>query len=134
MIILFYKLIIVRMRSSIYLKKIFRICVFVFRISFFMFINISLLFIFVIIQIRKKRVYYYNIFKLLNVTPKFKIEIVINNVKLIFNKYYIYIFSWFENFLGVFTRFSLRIYITYNIVFIKDSIDCYCGKLFKFII
>ena len=46
-----------------------------------------------IIQIRKKRVYRYNIFKLLNITLKFKVEVIINNVKLIFNKYYIYIFN-----------------------------------------
>ena len=80
------------MRLSIYLKKRFKIYIFGSRISF-IFININLLFMFIIIQVRKKRVYYYNIFKFFNVIFKFKVEIVINNIKLIFGKYYICIYN-----------------------------------------
>ena len=93
--------------------------------------GVNLLFIFIIIKNREKSIYNNEILKFLDVTSKLKIKIVINNVELIFNKSYLCILNWFQDFLSIFSRFSSKNCVLYNITLIKNNIDNYRNKLFE---
>ena len=98
-----------------------------------MFADINSLFMFTIIKNREKSIYDNEILKFFNVSSKFKIKIVIYNIELIFNESYFYIFSWSQNLLNIFPRLSSRNCVSHNITLMKNDIDNYRNKLFKFI-
>ena len=92
LIILFYKLIFIRTRLLDSLKERFRYT-FKTNISILISIYVDLLFILIIIKIFKKEINYSSLFKLFKILIKLKINIIINKIKLILNKYYINIFN-----------------------------------------
>lgn len=89
-LILFYKPIIVK--TSILLKKFENIFRNIFK-KFFISIDVDLLNMFIIIKIDKKFIHDRDFFKFLNILSKFQIDIVVNNIKLIFDENYINIFD-----------------------------------------
>ena len=113
---------------STFLRSRIRFCIFVIII----FINIYLLFIFAFVEKCKKCINYRFVFRLFNVSLKFQIDIVINNVELIFNYRQIYIFYRSKNFLNIFSRFSTRNCVTHCVSFIKNDVDYYYNRFFKF--
>ena len=129
LIILLYEIVFVKTKRSSRLRRSFRNIL----ESFFMFIDVNLLFTFIIIKNREKSFHYNEIFRFLNVTSKFKVKIVIYNIKLIFNENSFCIFNWFQDLLNMFLRLSSRNCVSHNITFMKNNIDNYRNKLFEFI-
>ena len=56
-------------------------------------INVSLLFMFIIIKNREKSIYDNEIFRFFDVMSKLKIKIIVNNIELIFDESYLCIFN-----------------------------------------
>ena len=66
-----------------------------------------------------------------NVAFQFEVEIIINNVELIFNVREFNIFKGLKNTLNIFSRFSMINNISQNISFFEKRIDNNVNKKFK---
>ena len=126
---MFYGIVFVKTRRSSRLKKSFKSI----SESLFMFVDIDLLFMFIIIKNREKSIYDNKILRFFNVSSKFKVKIVIYNIELIFNKSYLCIFNWSQDLLNIFSKLFSRNCVSYNITLMKNNIDNYRNKLFEFI-
>ena len=98
-----------------------------------MFINVSLLFMFIIIKNNEKSIHYNKSLRFFDITSKLKIEIVVYNIELISDESYLCIFNWSQNFLSIFSKLLSKNCVSHNITFIKNNIDNYRNKFFKFI-
>ena len=99
---------IIKSKLSIYLNKEFKRRNFEFDILFsFIFIYINLLIIFKIIEIEKEILKNNIIFKTSNIASQLEVEIIINNVELIFNVNKLNIFKGSKNMLSIFLKFSM---------------------------
>ena len=98
---------IIKSKLSIYLNKKFKKRNFKFNILFsFMFICINSLIIFKIIKIEKKILKNNVIFKTSNIASQFEIEIIINNVELIFDVRELNILKNSKDTLNIFLKLS----------------------------
>ena len=98
---------IIKLKLSIYLNKKFKRRDFEFDILFFfIFTYINSLIIFKIIEIEKKILKNNAIFKTSNIAFQLEIEIIINNIELIFNVREFDIFKDLKNTLSISSRFS----------------------------
>ena len=123
---------IIKSKLSIYLNKEFKKRNFEFDIFFFfIFTYISLLIIFKIIEIEKKILKNNVVFEMSNIASQFEVEIIINNVELIFNIRELDIFEGSKNMLNIFLKFSTINNISQNISFFEKRIDNNVDKRFK---
>ena len=107
------------------------------RIKFYIFIiiifiNIYSLFVFTFVEKYKKYINRYFVIRLFNILSKFQIDIVINNIELIFDCRQICIFYRSKNLLNIFSRFSMRNCVIYCVSFTKNDVYNYRNRFFEF--